>query len=320
MDVVKVRTHDVERARAEVGRVFCPHRLVPQSGARTVELRLGARKVGGVGVIDLDYASPVRIQPRPLETFYLVQMPRQGSAVVRHAGRTAVSTAETASVLSPQDASDMQWSRATPHRIFYVLRTSLDRELERLLGRPVDDPVRFEVGMPMTTAAGQAWRRGVDFLADELAQAGDASLFDHPAVARRFEEAVVGKLLLTHRHNYTDALERPTPHPAPGRLARRACALMKEHHDEQLTVGDVAEALGVSVRTLQECFRSEFGSTPMTYLRTCRLDAAHQALRDAEPGASVTTIALQHGFAHMGRFASEYRARFGETPSATLRR
>jgi AraC-like DNA-binding protein len=214
----------------------------------------------------------------------------------------------------------MQWSDATPHRIFYALRTSLEQQLERLLGRPVDDPVRFEVGMPLTTAAVQAWRRGVDFLAHELAQADDASLIDHPAVARRFEEALIGKLLLAHRHSYTDALQRPDAHPAPGRLVRRACALMKDHHDEHLTVGDVAEALGVSVRTLQDCFRRELDSTPMTYLRACRLDAVHRALRAAEPGTSVTTIAFQHGFAHMGRFASEYRARFGETPSATLRR
>lgn len=315
MDAVSVRTADVDRARSEVARVFCPHRLAPEEGVRDVQLQLTARKVGGVGVVDLDYGRPVRIQPGPLESFYLVQLPRAGRATVRHSGRSVDSSPAVASVLSPFDATDMHWDGA-PHRIFYASRDSVTRELERLLGRPAGDPLRFEVGMDTTTASAGAWSRGVDFLADELAQSGTASLVDHPAVARRFEEALIGKLLLSQRHTYSDALAAPTP----GRLVRRACALMRDHHDEALTVGDVAEALGVSVRTLQDAFRREAGTTPMAYLRECRLDAVHRVLREAGPETSVTTVALKHGFAHMGRFACEYRARFGESPSTTLRR
>ncbi|MEH0982491.1 AraC family transcriptional regulator [Micromonospora sp. CPCC 205556] len=320
MDAATVRTDDVEHARAEVGRVFCPHRLTPQSGVRDVRLRMEARRVGGVGVIDLDYGRAVRIQPAALEDFYLVQIPLGGGTVVRHAGHTVTSTPGVASVLSPYDVSDMQWSEGSPHRIFYADRRAVHRELTRLLGRPVDGPVRFDVGMAMGTPAARAWLRGLHFLADELAQPTSASLLDHAQVAGRFEQALIGKLLLAHRHTHTELLADPAPHPSPGRVVRRACALIRDHHGEALTVGDVAEALGVSVRTLQECFRRELRTTPTAYLRACRLDAVHQALRAAGPGASVTAVALRHGFAHLGRFAGEYRARFGESPSATLRR
>ncbi|MER7334353.1 MULTISPECIES: AraC family transcriptional regulator [unclassified Micromonospora] len=320
MATTTVRTDDIERARTEVGRVFCPHRLTPQPGVRSVRLRMTARRSGGVGVVDLDYAQAVRIQPAALETFYLVQIPRGGRAEVRHAGRTVTSTPDVASVLSPYDASDMHWSEASPHRIFYAGRRAVDRELARLLGRPVDDQVRFDVGMTMGTPSALAWARGVDFLADELSQPAGASLLDHPQIIGRFEQALIGKLLLTHRHTYSDLLAEPVGHPAPGRLVRRACALMTEHHDEALTVGDVAEALRVSVRTLQDCFRRELQTTPTAYLRARRLDAVHAALRAADPGTSVTAVALDHGFVHLGRFAGEYRARFGESPSTTLRR
>ncbi|MGQ5264474.1 AraC family transcriptional regulator [Micromonospora sp. ZYX-F-536] len=320
MGAVTIRTRDVEQARAEVGRVFCAHRLTPQSGVHSVQLRMAAHRVGGVGVIDLDYGQAVRIQPTPLETFYLVQIPRSGGTVVRHAGRSVTSTPDVASVLSPYDASDMQWSAGSPHRIFYADRRTVDRELSRLLGRPVDGPVRFDIGMTMTTPTARAWARGVDFLADELAHPMDASLFDHPQVAARFEQGLIAQLLLAHRHTYSDLLAEPPRHPAPGRLVRQACALITDHHGEALTVGDVAEALRVSVRTLQDCFRRELQTTPTAYLRACRLYAAHRALRATVPGVSVTTVALQHGFVHLGRFAADYRARFGESPSTTLRR
>ncbi|MEH1098034.1 AraC family transcriptional regulator [Micromonospora sp. CPCC 205561] len=320
MAAVTVRTDDIERARTEVGRVFCPHRLTPQPGVHHVHLRMTARRTGGVGVVDLDYDRAVRIQPGALETFYLVQMPRAGKAEVRHAGRTVTSTPGTASVLSPYDDSDMHWAEGSPHRIFYADRPTVHRELARLLGRAVDGPVHFDVGMTMRTPSAAAWARGVDFLADELSQPRDASLLDHPQIAGRFEQGLIGKLLLTHRHTYTELLAEPAGHPAPGRLVRRACELINDHHREALTVGDVAEALGVGVRTLQDSFRRELGTTPTAYLRARRLDAVHRALRAAPPGTSVTTLAVDHGFAHLGRFAGEYRSRFGESPSETLRR
>ena len=36
--------------------------------------------------------------------------------------------------------------------------------------------------------------------------------------------------------------------------------------------------------------------------------------------ASVAGVALRWGFAHMGRFSNDYKARYLETPSQTLRR
>ena len=59
----------------------------------------------------------------------------------------------------------------------------------------------------------------------------------------------------------------------------------------------------------------------MTYLKSFRLDKARQALQSGEVGgaAGVTKVALDNGFSHLGRFARNYHARFGELPSATAR-
>jgi AraC-like DNA-binding protein len=48
---------------------------------------------------------------------------------------------------------------------------------------------------------------------------------------------------------------------------------------------------------------------------------ARRALLRADPAAAtVTGIATDHGFWELGRFSVEYRALFGEMPSASLRR
>lgn len=58
----------------------------------------------------------------------------------------------------------------------------------------------------------------------------------------------------------------------------------------------------------------------MAWLKLRRLEAAQTELREAVPGeVTVTEVALRYGIENPGRFAAEYRQRFGEYPSQTLR-
>jgi AraC-like DNA-binding protein len=51
------------------------------------------------------------------------------------------------------------------------------------------------------------------------------------------------------------------------------------------------------------------------------MERARRDLENAEPGdgSSVAAVAARWGFTHLGRFAFEYRRRFGVHPSQTLR-
>ena len=101
---------------------------------------------------------------------------------------------------------------------------------------------------------------------------------------------------------------------------QRAAQYIDAHLDDSLTIGEVAAAAGVAGRTLHKRFHDEHGTSPMRYVRHCRFIQVRQALLQASPQDSVTTIAVQWGFCHLGRFSVEYRKRYGETPSETLRR
>ena len=101
---------------------------------------------------------------------------------------------------------------------------------------------------------------------------------------------------------------------------QRAAQYIDAHLDDLLTIGDVAAAAGVAGRTLHKHFHDEHGTSPMRYVRDCRFIQVRRALLQAGPQDSVTTIAVHWGFCHLGRFSVEYRKRYGETPSETLRR
>ncbi len=100
---------------------------------------------------------------------------------------------------------------------------------------------------------------------------------------------------------------------------RRAEIFIKKHATEPISLNDIAEISGVSARALQTNFMRFRHISPMQYLRDVRLRNAHDRL--LEYGArSVSEVAFESGFNHLGRFALIYRERFGETPSETLRR
>lgn len=111
------------------------------------------------------------------------------------------------------------------------------------------------------------------------------------------------------------------PHPstpAP-RQVRQAEHYMRENARQAPTVGEVAQAVGVSVRGLSSAFRHFRRTTPMAFLREVRLDGVRRALIAAPEGATVASIAEQWGYANLGAFAARFRERFGEYPSALLR-
>ena len=116
----------------------------------------------------------------------------------------------------------------------------------------------------------------------------------------------------------TDTDRGADPEPAWVRVAvdhlRRHCALLP-------SIDDIAGAAGVSRRTLLRGFRRHRGSSPTRMLRDLRFQGVHDALLAARQGtATVADIATQWGFCEFGRFALEYRRRFGEKPSMTLQR
>jgi AraC-like DNA-binding protein len=97
--------------------------------------------------------------------------------------------------------------------------------------------------------------------------------------------------------------------------------LMEERPEQPWSVAELCAAIGVAERTLNLACHEFYGAGPLRVVRDRRLDAVRQALRGADATATtVAAAAMRFGFWELGRFAGAYRARFGETPSATLRR
>lgn len=100
---------------------------------------------------------------------------------------------------------------------------------------------------------------------------------------------------------------------------RRADEFLRANIARPVYSDEICAAVGVAPRTLHQSFMSVYGMTPAAYLKRRRLMLVRRTLLAARHGpALVKSIALAHGFWHLGRFAREYTDMFGELPSATL--
>jgi AraC-like DNA-binding protein len=207
--------------------------------------------------------------------------------------------------------AELRWSAA--HLQLFALPAA---PLARLLGVP-----RTAVSLhapriePCSPELAEYFRRTAQLLTSDAF--GTPEVYERDLVRATTVElltaVVVEAFELTNRSE--DASDRD------GAVIRRAIAEMRAHLMEPITVPEIADAAGVSVRGLQMAFLRRLDVAPLLHLRQLRLEAARSALvEEATVGTTIADIARRFGYANSGRFSTHYRNEYGEAPSATLRR
>ena len=138
-------------------------------------------------------------------------------------------------------------------------------------------------------------------------------------LGKHLEELLGMHLLMQWRQGMGLEHSRPVPRLAPV-YVRRAEEFICAHAHEAPTLTAIAAAIGVSVRSLNRTFQEFRGYTPMDFLREKRYRAVRAALMAAPMGHTVAAVASLWGFTNLGLFAVNYKRKFGESPSQTLRR
>jgi AraC-like DNA-binding protein len=148
----------------------------------------------------------------------------------------------------------------------------------------------------------------------DQARAPAPTASDPGAVQRRLVDALA--ILLRHA---IPSDQRVYLTAAYKRVVGRAEQFFRLHAGQRFSAGQLSSAVRVSERHLRNAFYDVYATSPMRYFRLWQLNQARRALRSqTRRAATVTDVALSYGFVELGRFAGEYKALFGESPSKTL--
>ncbi|MNF38435.1 Regulatory protein PchR [compost metagenome] len=312
------RTPDLDEARKWGERIFCENRLRNLSAKGAINTRIYYRRLGGVGVGRMSYGGEIAIEPVVLDSFALIQMPIRGQEMIETAGQRVLSNPGMGSILNAQTPTYIKHCDSTEKLIIRVERSLLERHCQQHLGRTLRKGIEFQPAMPLDTPEGRRWMRTVGWIYDSLStDEGDLS----PLMVSQFESALVSMLLACQPHNYSAELANDEgPSIAPS-FVKRVERYIEEHAREPITIVDMAEHAGVSSRSLFTGFRRYRNTSPMLHLKEVRLRNVNEELKRQGPGTTtVTAVAFRWGFSHLGHFTTDYKRRFGESPSETLAR
>lgn len=307
-------SRDPAETRSIVSRAMKPHELKVLSGPR-VEARMHHAVFGDVCVSRLCYGADVQIDPGQLNDFFLVMMPLRGHADVRCGDEQLLSCDALGTVASPTQPLSMRWSGDNDQLMIRIARPFMERMVAAQRGRPVERPVEFKLGFEWR--ANPAWQCALRFAID-CAESG-VQPGPHKLLLSRAEEVVAMALLAAQPNNHGDD-PLPRRQAVLPRHVHRVQEYLRAHAHEPVSATQLAEIAGCSLRGLYAGFQEFCGQSPMQFLRDLRLDRVRSDLLAGAASASVSSVALRWGFAHLGRFSAEYKARFGEHPSETLRR
>jgi AraC-like DNA-binding protein len=297
--------------------LHCQHRMTVLDRAGPFRARVHHRSLTGLGMLSSEYGAAVEICCSPPVGMVTVNFVAGGTMLIDDGGRATVADVAHPAVFCFHEDLRMRWSAGLRQLMLTIDKPRLERYLQALLDEPVRRPLRFESHVDLA-GGGRGIAAAVATLRQALARCGKAG--PSPVLAAEIEHGILTSLLLGQRHNYTDAIFSVRALPPP-RVIRRVVELIDSAPETAFTAADLAVFAGVSERSLHTAFRRQFGVSPMSYVRRRRLEQAHDELLRLDPaGTRVTDVALRHGFTHTGRFAALHRARFGESPSVTLRR
>jgi len=310
------RTSDLDKARDEVAKIYCPHRLVTTGTGGTLDARHHTIDLGGYSLNYVQYGAEVRIVPGQLQSFFLLQLPLTGLARISCGRQSVESSPRRATLLSPSLDVSMDWSDGCGKLMAQIPRQAVERTLQAMLGREIKAPIEFDAAFDLDHGPGRRIAHMLHLLREDAEC--DSAVMRRGLGGPHMREILIMALLQSVPNTYSDAIRAPAPGIAPSHV-RRAEAFMHAMAGQHVTLCDIAASAGVSTRALQEGFRNFRNTTPLEALRGIRLERARKALAGAGPGDSVTTVALACGFTHLSRFSISYFERFRELPSETLR-
>lgn len=304
--------------RTRLSGVLSEHDLSLGRGA--VNAALFECRLNEISIMKLSYGAEVDVKSSPFEGFSLIQTPLRGGFDV-DTGRSQRSFAPgDVAILSPREDIGIHWQQGSEQIIVKIPHQLLGRH-----GGVCDAPSCSSAGFQspafkLDPGLTSLWCSLVQQAID-LSNGYDGTRLSREWL-EHFERSLV-LFLLTHQEGQP-AADCPGCPAQPALASARGTAAPLERMESYIhqrlcapiSLVDLAQAAGLSPRSLNALCHRHHGVSPMVLLRNIRLDEVRRKLQ-SRPDANVTTIALDHGFGHLGRFSAYYRERFGELPRDT---
>lgn len=314
-----IQACSLAEARDYLGNILAPHQLGLRGRGKKLRLLHNSAGIHQLSLHFIAYQSDaegVEVLAPKLETNILLKIPLSGSAEVSQ-GRGSyiirpgmIFLAEPRKPLTASMSPDYQ--QLTLQVPMSVLLHAANSELHEL----GNEKLQFDTDAINTSPAPRLLLSTLG----SICQALDSrdGMFTQPMVQRSFQSTLIS-LILGLPHNLAGRLGEGRSCAAPYYI-RRAEDFMRAHLTDDIGIEDLIRVAGVSRRSLHAGFRRFRDTTPLSLLKSLKLEAARDEILACNGvERTVTDIATHYGFYHLSKFARDFRESFGLLPSEMLK-
>ena len=299
---------------------FVPHDIEVTSRAKRFHSVAHKALMAGIALYRVQYSSDVVINVGPLRNYYLMHIPISGRVRVVCEGHTTDITPGSIGIVNPFAGYALHRLDDCTQLTLRFDRAGLEGHLFELLGHAPNGPIAFASDKAIKFADCGSLIRLIELIHADVFDAGGALGDEFCGIPT---ENLLARLLLRQvPNNYADGLAEAHSKPAPY-YVKRAEDFIARNAQQPITMTQLVDVARVSARTLFEGFRNFRDVSPMRHAKNVRLDRVRAELvgmrSEYTKRRSLTEIAGKWGFGHMGNFSNDYKQRFGERPSQTMR-
>lgn len=303
-------SHDGDEMRAGVSRLMNPYFVEYAERREDCRAHFDLLEMRGVAIGAIKHLGHIKIKIAPVDGFHFLAFCLKGRALMSSANGETMIDAKSGIYFGPGQH----------------IQGDVPADCEQLVVRI--DPTAYQ---SYATPSDVGLRTFVDLTQPEIGPwlnllngvISDPRTIDllkrNELVAREYGQLFMSLLFAGQGYSRSRMRNETFKGAAPASV-RRAEMFIEAHACDALRLEDIAAAANVPARTLLDGFRRFRQTSPGRFLRDIRLDRSRASLLSPHGEASVTAIALEAGFTHLGRFARDYADRFGEKPSQTLAR
>ncbi|SFQ47603.1 AraC-type DNA-binding protein [Geopseudomonas sagittaria] len=275
---------------------------------RAAEASLSHRSFGSLDLCRISYGSNVSVTSSGLNTCYHLQVLLKGHCLWRGHGNEHYFAPGELLLINPDDPADLTYSNDCEKFIVKLPVTALERVCsDNHWNKPIEG-IRFSPRHSLQQLNG--FSSLLNLVCDE------SERVHAPSRLREYFTGIIATKLLELLDNNIEC----EPFEESGSPFERVVQFIEENLKKNISLDQMAAVARMSPRSLYNLFEKRANTTPMNYIRRLKLERIHTYLSDPESKIrSITEVALDYGFLHLGRFAENYRNAFGELPSDTLR-
>lgn len=275
--------------------------------------QISMKRLEHVGLFTVS-ANSFKAVKEPQGDFYGLTVPLSASFTISECGRSQAYESSSAHLLSPGQPFDFTAKRKCYFLVGNFFVDSVSDYSKKLLQSDFQGLPSLKSDISFFTQTGSVLLRSVAKTWSYL----NNKMPDSKITLKELEDDLLASFVL-HSHEEMN-VRKSFKHDDPYHL-NRAEEFICDNLNNPITRDQLADVSGRSIRTLSRSFEKKYRIGPMAFIKQRRLDSAYLDLLSAKPDAtSVTQVAFNYGFAHVGKFAIEYGKVFGESPSTSLSR